>query len=314
MSLVIQHIIQLLYHNDCVILPDFGAFLTKSNPAEIDQEHHTLTPPKTSIQFSAQIKNHDGLLIKSIAEAQQISFQKAERVVNYFVADLISSLNQGEKICLKGIGQFKKEESIIFTADEAVNFSIEAYGLQTINTSILTKVEPQEKIESKAQLKHLNTDQVSKPPKLKVKHIAASLIAIGSLSIFSYNYFSQSLNQANIANEEKAQKIIENKIQSAEFSLNYNLDPVIVDKELEPNKIIKNKAFHIIAGAFRNKSNATDYLNKLLQKGYKANYIGKNKYNLHQISYASFDKQSEARKFLNKMRRLENKGAWLLVK
>ena len=314
MTVITKHIIELLYHHDCVILPDFGAFLTQQKSAKINTESHILSPPKKTIQFSAQIKNHDGLLINSLAKSLNISFQKAERQVSFYIEDLKSSLEQGEEVKLKGIGSFKQNESIVFTADETANFLFEAYGLQTCKTSTITVPENEVNAEEPSTVIEISKET----PKNSIhftKYAAAIILLIGIFSVWGYNYINNTAQKNSLANEQKAQKIIENKIQTAQFSLQTSLDPIIIETEKKlvsaPTEV---KPFHIIAGAFKKKANANKRLEELLQNGYKANYVGLNTYNLHQIAYASFSDRVKARQFLKEIRLTENKAAWLLVK
>ena len=49
-----KHIIELLYNHDCVIVPGFGAFLTKSIRASHDND--VFSPPRKSITFNGMLK------------------------------------------------------------------------------------------------------------------------------------------------------------------------------------------------------------------------------------------------------------------
>ncbi|QSS98199.1 HU family DNA-binding protein [Psychroflexus sp. ALD_RP9] len=314
MSLITKHIIELLYHHDCVILPDFGAFLTQQKSAKINTESHILSPPKKTIQFSAQIKNHDGLLINSLAKALNISFQKAERQVKLYIEDLKSSLKQGETVKLKGIGSFKQNEAIVFTADETANFLLDAYGFQTCKTSTIGVPENKVTVEEPSTIIDISKE-ASQKPVYYTKYAAAIVLMIGIVSVLGYIFLKNTAKENSLANEKKAQKIIEEKIQTAQFSLQTSLEPIVIEKETNlVSASIEVKPFNIIAGAFKNKANADKRLEELIQKGYKASYVGLNAYNLHQVAYASFSDRKRARQFLKEIRLTENKAAWLLVK
>ena len=45
-----KYIIELLHKHDCVIIPGFGAFLTKYIPASHD--NNVFSPPKKSLKFN----------------------------------------------------------------------------------------------------------------------------------------------------------------------------------------------------------------------------------------------------------------------
>lgn len=318
MSLITQHITDLLYTHDCVILPDFGAFLTQKQSAKINTRRHEIQAPKKTLRFSGQIKNHDGLLINSIAKAQHISFQKAEKQLDYFIDDLKSSLQQGEKVHLKNIGTFFQNESIEFTADPKTNFLLDAYGLESCT---LTSMEIEEPVsigpKNTSTVIPIETGKKSKNASAVYRYAAASLVAIGLISALGYTYYTSNTQQQMLVNEQKAQQIIESKIQTAEFSLSTSLEPIIIKAETSSptnRSINSEQPFHVIAGAFKNQANARKLLSKLKAKGYKAQALEKNKYNLYPISYGGLSSRSKARDLLKRVRTTENKSAWLLVK
>ena len=57
-----HHIAQLLYRYPCVTIPNFGAFLTETISAKIQESNQTFYAPKKVIFFNVNIKNNDGLL------------------------------------------------------------------------------------------------------------------------------------------------------------------------------------------------------------------------------------------------------------
>ena len=75
------YISDLLYRYECVIIPDFGAFLTNSVSAQIHESTHTFYPPKKVISFNEQLKNNDGLLANYIASIEKIPFETASKKV-----------------------------------------------------------------------------------------------------------------------------------------------------------------------------------------------------------------------------------------
>ena len=68
---------QLLYKHQCVIVPDFGAFLTTNQSSLLMENSHGFFPPKKQIAFNINLKNNDGLLANHIAQAEACSYEKA---------------------------------------------------------------------------------------------------------------------------------------------------------------------------------------------------------------------------------------------
>ena len=72
---IFKDISHLLHSNDCVILPDFGAFILKSKSAYI--ENNEFFPPSKYVSFNSMLKDNDGLLAKFISEERKISYKKS---------------------------------------------------------------------------------------------------------------------------------------------------------------------------------------------------------------------------------------------
>ena len=85
-----KHIIELLHKHDCVIIPGFGAFLTKSIPASHD--NNIFSPPKKSVTFNGMLKENDGLLANEISAKENISYNASLKQIKKEVKALLSSL------------------------------------------------------------------------------------------------------------------------------------------------------------------------------------------------------------------------------
>ncbi len=68
-----QHISDLLYCYDCVIIPDFGGFVANYRSAEIDKKRNILYPPSKGIIFNKNLVHNDGLLANKIAKDENTS-------------------------------------------------------------------------------------------------------------------------------------------------------------------------------------------------------------------------------------------------
>lgn len=312
------YIIELLYTHDCVIIPDFGAFLTKRESAFIDTDLHQIEPPKRSLQFSAQIKNHDGLLAKHIAFKQQVTFQKAEAKIKFFVEDLRTALHEGKNVHLQGIGTFLYDEQISFQPEKNQNFLLESFGLEKITLDTFQQ-EPSETPDSTPKVKSIQPTQTSRTSQY-LKYAAVGFIGLGITAALGLGYYENQVETYNVAEQQKAEKALQEEIQAASFSLKSAFQPIVVnessaDATAEENAASENNTihqYHIIAGAFRVKANAYKKIKQLNKQDYQATYVGENRYHLHQIAYASFDQKADAIVFLRQIR-AENPAAWLLV-
>ena len=87
-----------------------------------------------------------------------------------------------------------------------------------------------------------------------------------------------------------------------------------IEKEIEKIETIttpKTKNYHVIAGAFIEKSNAEKLNNSLIESKFNSEILlSENGY--HRVSYNSFESKENAIIELEKLKRI-NKSAWILT-
>ena len=89
---------------------------------------------------------------------------------------------------------------------------------------------------------------------------------------------------------------------------------LVADETVETTSNTLTKRYHIIAGAFREPTNADKKVRQLKAKGYDAQKVGINKWQLTQVTFGSYTTKKEAQKALNEIRNTEAKDAWMLIK
>ncbi len=125
---------ELLYHYDCVIIPEFGGFITNYKPAHLDERLHLFHPPSKEISFNRNLKRNDGLLAHYLAEVDQCSFEEANEGIRKSVEDYFSRLNKGERVVFNKVGIIYRDSSrnLRFQPSHEVNFLKDAFGLEKI--------------------------------------------------------------------------------------------------------------------------------------------------------------------------------------
>ena len=76
MLTIVRHIEYLLEHNDCVVVPGFGAFIGNIQSAKEDTTGQLL-PPCRVLGFNNAITHNDGVLANSIMRRDGVSYEKA---------------------------------------------------------------------------------------------------------------------------------------------------------------------------------------------------------------------------------------------
>ena len=304
------YISDLLYRYECVTIPEFGAFLTHTLSAKIQEESHTFYPPKKVVSFNEQLQNNDGLLANYIAEVEKIPYEFAVKKVAKRIQTIKSYLRQGEIISFDAIGELSlnKEGSISFEPSNHLNYLTDAFGLSQFNSNNITREAYKEQAEAIEDVIPIAVTPEKRKTRPYLRYAAVALIALtlGGFGMSQY-YNSQVATHNQIAQEE-ANAQLESKIQEATFIIENPL-PTIT---LSVNKQSGN--YHVIAGAFRNEENALNKIDQLQAQGYFARSIGMNKFGLHQVVYASYEDRVDALGALRDVKRNHNRDAWLLVK
>ncbi|QLE01163.1 HU-CCDC81 and SPOR domain-containing protein [Galbibacter sp. BG1] len=305
-----NYISDLLYRYECVTVPGFGAFITQYQPAKVHSNTNAFYPPSKSIAFNEQLKSNDGLLTKYIAEVLKISFEEASQKVETTVLTWKKALEVNEKIELKNIGELwlGAERKILFQPSYHLNYLTSSFGLSSFVTPAVTREELKKEVEALEEKAPVAFTPERRKSRSYLKYAAVFLLTISAGTI-GYRFVDiQQRENVQVAQQE-AQQQIERDIQKATFfdTTPLEIPSIILKVEKQPLK------YHVIAGAFRVEENADKRVKQLQDKGFEAERIGKNKYGLHQVTYASFAEVPSALEFLRKIKREESPEAWLLV-
>jgi nucleoid DNA-binding protein len=306
------YIEELLYRYNCVVVPEFGAFLTHVKSAFIDKTAHTFFPPSKVLSFNRQLQSNDGLLISYIAEAEKTSYEVVQEEMTKTVKEWRKKLEKGETLILQNIGSFKptKEGKLIFQPTKQTNFLTSSFGLSSfVSKPVLREVLKEEVEALEEKVPFIITPEERKKNEFRpiLKYAAIVLLAL-SAGITGYRTYDKAITN-ELVSQQKAQEIISNSIQEATFFDTKPLElPVF---RVDVTKKV-TKRHHIIAGAFRERSNANRKISQLRNKGFDAFLVGQNKFGLYQVAFDSFENPKQALEALKKIRLTESRDAWLL--
>jgi len=303
------YISDLLYRYECVIVPNFGGFVSNEISAKVNHFTHTFYAPSKQLTFNANLKNNDGLLANYIASSKNISFSKALDYINKEVDSWEKTL-KNEELSIENIGTFtvNANGNYIFEPANTINYLTASFGLSSYNSPAIKRIEYQQKVkqlETIAPVLPTKESTRKTPAFIKYAASAAILFAIGTLS---WNEYQKTKYNNLVLEAEQQQQKVEKSIQEATFVISNPLPAITL------NVTKQTYNYHIVAGAFREPINAEKKLNELIKKGYNAKILGVNKWNLTQVSYMSTNSKNEAINTLNKIKKSISKDAWLLVK
>ena len=104
MELQTQDILELLYDQDCVIIPTVGAFVAQRIGARLDNRQMRMLPPTKELIFNSQVRHNDGLLASFISKKYNVSMAEAMRAVDDYARGVNKQLKQGAQVMIAGVG------------------------------------------------------------------------------------------------------------------------------------------------------------------------------------------------------------------
>ncbi len=140
-----RHIEILLLSNDCVIVPNFGGFLTHYIGARYEEKENLFIPPLRTIGFNPQLKLNDHLLVQDYIETYDISYPEALQRIEEDVEEIRQHLSNEGSFELQGLGvlQFNEEGNYEFIPCEAGILTPELYGFDSFQFAPLAATSQQ---------------------------------------------------------------------------------------------------------------------------------------------------------------------------
>ncbi len=143
----------LLLRTSCVVIPDFGGFISNTKPAYIDYSKGVVYPPTKSVTFNRHLTNNDGLLVSEFARLKHLDYSVSSAEIARFVLTTKGKLKEGQRITFGKIGYLYRDThgNLCFEQDRFFNLLMEAYGMGSVQfvpaNSITSVSDPSTKIE-----------------------------------------------------------------------------------------------------------------------------------------------------------------------
>ena len=354
MTTVQNHIKELLFEQDCVVIPDFGGFVTNFDCAKINLANRFIAPPQKWLAFNALLKNDDGLLSNYIAKEENISVSQANLKVKTFVEDTRRYLRFDKTYSIDGLGVFSQndEERIQFQPKPTNNFYSESFGMENLflkkSESVQNELQVvlQPKVVSNATIQQvfaaddrepmaevLEDEEAYSYQKGRFSKVLPYVYGIvGSIMLFSAIYFfdnqKSNLSSLNPFQSQKISLPVEKPIVKEEVALvasnfdNETAESPVVETKIEPVVEVKNTVtesnnrFFIITGSFGSKQNAKKLLSTLKNRGFENAEIIYPKRNekLIKVSANGFRNESDAEQEALKVAQTLNQATWIYKK
>ena len=142
MKKIDQHIFELLFQHDCVILTDFGGFVANYVSAKVDENTRRIFPPAKRVIFNKYLTNNDGLLAHKIIANNSITYEQALIDISRFVGEIKSALSTSKRFEIDKVGVlFLDPENNICFKPSSTNFLISSFGMSIVKAIPLEKEE-----------------------------------------------------------------------------------------------------------------------------------------------------------------------------
>ena len=325
MDFINFHIAYLLTKHECVIIPDFGAFVVSKAKEDVAKKKGFITPPANNyLTFNPEIIQDDGLLVHSVAKEKSISDTEALRLVNDYVDNLVNDLRKGQTVQFPWIGKIhlSDDRKIVFTSANNLSCNASNCGLVNFNFPYLTETAEDEFVEKKHK----------KISKRSIFYILLAAIALLLIALFIFlvpkldiNRFSFSLpSLPTISNPFKANPV-KPTVDTLPFVRADSLKPEIIDS-LKPEAVDSVKPalpdsakavtpeYYIVVFSTIREKDAEVMLHYFVSSGIsKAQIIHSDE--KYRISIETFTDKDEAISFLDMLKKNgENplfKDAWI---
>lgn len=322
------YIEELLYTNDCVIIPTIGGFITNYAPASINFIDQQVLPPQKVVSFNAKLVNNDGLLANYIAQKEHLTYKQATSKLEAFSRQIEADLFNNKIVHFEHIGKlyFNSDSKLEFVPTET-NFLKDAYGLPSLpcvpilrNKDYLKENAKTNAVVIQKNNKHIGIFSLIKP---KVAAVAVLLcFALASPYLYSI-LFSSNSDQGNLA-QQSAETTLEHKVSepTSKASLIPSLtvtetvqdsaveteEPIVEEPaiEVDPN----TQDYIIVLGAFGKKRNADRLAKKLEKDNYLPDVTVKN--GLNRVGVQITCTPEEMQQHLQFLQENYNKKAWVV--
>src|SRR5699024_2790780 len=304
---IVNHINELLFRYECVIIPGFGAFLTHHQSAYIDTETNAFMPPSKTLSFNRQLQTNDGLLAAHLAKIYDLSYQEALQDLREQVQIWTEQLENKTPLNFVQLGVIESDQEgkWQFRPDPKNIFQATSFGLGPIDRVAVSR---KELSSPKQKAVPIHTEKASGSSVLKYIRYTGTAAAIALiLGIGGFTWYKNDTQQYNLAQQKLAEQELEKQFHTASFTIANPLPAITLSFTKE------NRPYHIVAGAFREVENAEYRVAQLQSEGDTARILRENAYGLHEVVYNSYASKREAINELHKIVRTQNENAWLLV-
>lgn len=282
------HIEYLLLRHDCVVVPDFGAFIKVRHEASTISESGTIKPMTQEVRFNGALRHDDGMLASSYARREHLSYGEARDTVRQAVNLLTDTLRTDREATIGRLGliTLDEEENHRFTpawAPDTLAARLGFYPAAINRTTAAAVIAPASATQHTAtETKPAQTarrfDTARNyyiPVNRRMVRYAASLIAVFAVALSAILPFTTDTHedQASIV----PVKTIVKAVREAAPSPVTEIPSAQEEEASEPEN-----TRHLIVGTFHSQQEADNFIAANSDKGYSLSTVASR--NLYRVS------------------------------
>ncbi|NBP06120.1 MAG: hypothetical protein EBV15_07885 [Bacteroidetes bacterium] len=137
-------VIELLEAHECVIIPNFGAFLLRLYPASANPFSGEIKPSGQTLFFNPAITADDGILLTYWRQNSGCNYATAQKHIIDLVQNITEKVKSNRSLALGKLGNFylHNDGKMLFLPTSPLNLSKEAFGLAPLNFKELINTNP----------------------------------------------------------------------------------------------------------------------------------------------------------------------------
>lgn len=296
-----NHIEKLLSRNDYVVVPGLGGFVLQHQSATI--VNNAIHSPCSVLSFNSLMQFSDGLLIIEIARTEQISYRKAQELLQIEIDKIKQYLLINRTYDFGSIGQFSlaNDGGLCFSPNVSASFLPLNIGNENY---ILHEVKKSKVFEYKQS-----------QPTVQIRKVMryAAIFAL----IFSMLFLSEKLNHNQ--NNQSASIVNLSLIKSPLKTVDSVLTTCSELKETKLSKSITlnndSDLYHVIVASMPNLESAEAYKKMLFDENFESAHVLKPVKTVR-VAIKSFVDKQEAIAYMEELRLKDKRfeTAWVLCK
>lgn len=237
-------ILNLLYRNDCVIVPGLGAFITRRVSSSYDEQRGLMLPPRKEVAFNPDLRHTDGLLADFlVSQGEADDYAEAQAKIDFFVSDVMEKVGQGAAYMMPQLGSLTIIDGrLSFSPAQGLNALVESYGLAPV------------------EAEKVKTSVFENIGRADMRKAVASAAAVAALLLVSPSTSDTGLSRADMT-----QPFLKSALAAEAPAKEAPEVPEQVEDLLEPATTVDS--YCVVVASFLTRQEATDYIASMRARG-----------------------------------------------